>query len=111
MALEIERKFLVKYIPDIEPIDISPYILQGYLKTGSDYEVRISNRLHLTQKKWFRTCSRRKYLSYFTGSLQYFSAINSWQTSGKKASVLWVKKWINRGVRYLLGSERWFNDC
>ncbi len=50
MALEIERKFLVKYIPDIEPIDISPYILQGYLKTGSDYEVRISNRLHLTQK-------------------------------------------------------------
>ena len=51
MAQEIERKFLVKYIPDIKPIEIRPYVFQGYLSIDSDCEVRISNRRHLTIKK------------------------------------------------------------
>lgn len=53
MALEIEKKYLVRYIPNIKPIEVREYLFQGYLKTGKDYEVRISNRLHLTTKRGF----------------------------------------------------------
>lgn len=50
MAKEIERKWLVKNIPDEKPFKESKNLFQGYLKTGIDYEVRISNRFHLTAK-------------------------------------------------------------
>lgn len=50
MAQEIEKKYLVKKLPQQELIKISPYVFQGYLKIGVDYEVRISNRNHLTVK-------------------------------------------------------------
>jgi CYTH domain-containing protein len=52
MAKEIEKKFLVKYIPKSEPVRVSQ-IKQGYLSTGIEHEVRISNRLHLTVKSGF----------------------------------------------------------
>jgi adenylate cyclase len=50
MAKEIERKWLVKNFPDEKPFKESKNLFQGYLKTGIDYEVRISNRCHLTAK-------------------------------------------------------------
>lgn len=50
MSKEIERKFLVSYLPVDEPVEERNYVFQGYLKVGKDHEVRISNRLHLTVK-------------------------------------------------------------
>jgi len=53
MPKEIERKFLVKSEPDEQIVLNRNHVSQGYLKIGIDYEVRISNKLHLTTKSGF----------------------------------------------------------
>lgn len=51
MPQEIERKFIVKEIPEnIVFLKSHKDAFQGYLSIDSNWEVRISNRLHLTTK-------------------------------------------------------------
>ena len=47
MAIEIERKFLVKYIPN-EDIKFSHYIKQGYIAKNQDTVIRVRQRKIIT---------------------------------------------------------------